>query len=50
MAALQVAKLLKNRILVGHALENDLACLMLAHPRKLIRDTSRYPPLMRQQA
>ncbi|MCJ1375058.1 3'-5' exonuclease [Loxospora ochrophaea] len=38
-----IAKLLGNRILVGHAVRNDLDALMLGHPRRDIRDTSRYP-------
>ncbi|KAJ3196198.1 3'-5' exonuclease [Irineochytrium annulatum] len=40
----EVSELLKDRILVGHALRNDLTCLYLTHPKKLIRDTSRYKP------
>ena len=40
----EVADILKDRILVGHALHNDLKCLMLGHSRKEIRDTSRYKP------
>lgn len=43
----KVAELLKGRILVGHAVENDMHALLLSHPRKDIRDTSRYPPLMK---
>lgn len=43
----QVATLIENRILVGHALSNDLKALMLTHPRHLIRDTARYRPLQR---
>jgi RNA exonuclease 4 len=39
----EVAALLKGRILVGHALKNDLECLLLGHPRRDIRDTSRHP-------
>jgi len=35
--------LLQGRILVGHALKNDLGALILSHPRRDIRDTSRYP-------
>lgn len=37
-----VAAILKDRILVGHAVKNDLAAMMLSHPRRDIRDTSRY--------
>lgn len=44
---LAVGKLLLNKILVGHALKNDLSCLMLSHPRVDIRDTARYKPFMR---
>jgi RNA exonuclease 4 len=38
----EVAEILQGRILVGHALRNDLKVLFLSHPRKAIRDTSRY--------
>ena len=38
-----VAKLLDGRILVGHSIRNDLDALLLGHPRRDIRDTSRYP-------
>ncbi|KAF2103392.1 hypothetical protein NA57DRAFT_52913 [Rhizodiscina lignyota] len=39
-----VATLLQGRVLVGHAIKNDLTVLMLGHPRKDIRDTSRHKP------
>ncbi|KAK4494866.1 hypothetical protein PRZ48_014222 [Zasmidium cellare] len=55
-----VAKILDGRVLVGHALRNDLNVLMLAHPRRDMRDTSRYakfriesggrPPALRKLA
>lgn len=38
----EVADLLKGRILVGHALKNDLKVLYLSHPRHSIRDTSKF--------
>ncbi|KAJ8906575.1 hypothetical protein NDN08_003068 [Rhodosorus marinus] len=38
-----VADLLKDRILVGHAVSNDLDVLLLGHPRHSIRDTSTNP-------
>ncbi|MCJ1287723.1 3'-5' exonuclease [Xylographa opegraphella] len=38
-----VAGLMQDKILVGHAIRNDLEALMLGHPRRDIRDTSRYP-------
>lgn len=55
-----VAKLLDGRILVGHALKNDLDVLKLGHPRRDLRDTSRHakfriasrgrPPALRKLA
>ncbi|KAK4574701.1 3'-5' exonuclease [Recurvomyces mirabilis] len=41
-----VAELLRGRILVGHALQNDLQVLDMvsSHPKCDLRDTSRYPP------
>ncbi|CAK5265694.1 unnamed protein product [Mycena citricolor] len=35
----RVAALLKDRILVGHALQNDTKALLLSHPRPYTRDT-----------
>ena len=40
----RVAELLKGRILVGHALRNDLHALLLTHPGYDIRDTARWEP------
>ncbi|CAM9669053.1 unnamed protein product [Bubo scandiacus] len=40
----EVADILNGRILVGHALRNDLKVLFLDHPQKKIRDTQRYKP------
>jgi RNA exonuclease 4 len=42
-----VAKLLKDKILVGHALRNDLQALLLQHPKKDIRDTAKFRPFQR---
>ena len=39
-----MAELLKDRILVGHAVKYDLAVLGLSHLRDKIRDTSLYEP------
>lgn len=39
-----VADIIDERILVGHAIRNDLDALMLSHPKRDIRDTSKYPP------
>lgn len=41
-AVTKVADLLKGRVLVGHALSNDLGVLGLSHSRSMIRDTSRH--------
>lgn len=38
-----VGALLQDKILVGHALKNDLEVLMLGHPKRDIRDTARFP-------
>ncbi|KAI4374690.1 hypothetical protein MLD38_012655 [Melastoma candidum] len=38
----KVAELIKGKVLVGHALHNDLKALLLSHPKKDIRDTSEY--------
>jgi len=40
----EVAELIKDRLLVGHAIHHDLKVLFLDHPKKLIRDTSKYKP------
>lgn len=39
-----VADILKGRVLVGHALWNDMKVLYLDHPKKNTRDTARYKP------
>ncbi|RPA80442.1 ribonuclease H-like protein [Ascobolus immersus RN42] len=36
----KVSELVKDRILIGHALKNDLKVLLLSHPRHQIRDTA----------
>ncbi|TQB71683.1 3'-5' exonuclease [Monascus purpureus] len=38
-----VAEILDGRILVGHAVRNDLDALLLGHPKRDIRDTSKHP-------
>mmetsp|Transcript_28103 Transcript_28103/g.57778 ORF Transcript_28103/g.57778 Transcript_28103/m.57778 type:complete len:413 (+) Transcript_28103:367-1605(+) len=43
----KIGKLLLGKILVGHALKNDLDALMITHPRGDMRDTARYKPFMR---
>lgn len=44
----RVADLLKDRILIGHALTNDLAVLLLSHPRRDIRDTAKHMPFRKK--
>ncbi|GAV64026.1 RNase_T domain-containing protein [Cephalotus follicularis] len=45
----KVAELIKGRILVGHALRNDLKALLLTHPKKDLRDTSEYQPFLKER-
>ncbi|XP_060613106.2 RNA exonuclease 4 [Anolis sagrei] len=44
----EVASILKGRILVGHAVHNDLKILFLDHPKKKTRDTQKYKPFRQQ--
>ncbi|XP_062816314.1 RNA exonuclease 4 [Anolis carolinensis] len=44
----EVAGILKGRILVGHAVHNDLKILFLDHPKKNTRDTQKYKPFREQ--
>lgn len=46
----QVAELLKDRILVGHSIKYDLEVMMLGHPKRDIRDTSRFRGFRRYSA
>ncbi|PWZ03405.1 hypothetical protein BCV70DRAFT_224858 [Testicularia cyperi] len=41
----EVAALIKGKVLVGHAIQNDLKALLLSHPKPLIRDTATFQPL-----
>ncbi|XP_065191034.1 uncharacterized protein LOC135822238 [Sycon ciliatum] len=46
----EVDKLMKGRVLVGHAIKNDLKALYLSHPQRMIRDTQcfdRYKKLVK---
>lgn len=43
----QVSQILKDKILIGHSLKNDLSALILTHPKSFIRDTATYKPFMR---
>ena len=52
MSLTEVQKLVKSilhgKILIGHALENDLDALQITHPWHDIRDSANYPPLMKE--
>ena len=39
----EVARLLRSRTIIGHAIHNDLRALMLRHPKDDIRDTALFP-------
>lgn len=39
-----VSDLLTGKVMVGHALQNDLQALLISHPKRDVRDTSRYAP------
>jgi RNA exonuclease 4 len=39
---LKVSTIIHKKILVGHAIKNDLDALMMKHPQRDIRDTSKY--------
>lgn len=38
----EVTIILKNKLLIGHAIEHDLKVLKISHPKHMIRDTSTY--------
>ncbi len=44
----RVKTILRGRVLVGHALQNDLDALGLSHPESHIRDSAHYPAFMRR--
>lgn len=37
----EISNILTNKIVIGHALKNDFKVLLLSHPRRYIRDTSK---------
>ena len=43
-----VQKTLHGKILIGHALENDLTALQITHPWHDTRDSANYPPFMQE--
>lgn len=42
----RVSELLDDKVLVGHALKNDLQALSITHPWQQTRDTAKYEPFM----
>ncbi len=43
----KVRRLVAGRVLLGHAIHNDLEMLEIEHPQTHVRDSARYPALMR---
>jgi len=43
----KVQNMIRNKVVVGHALRNDFNVLQLSHPWHLTRDTARYEPFMK---
>lgn len=43
----EVLEILRGKILVGHALKNDLHALDIQHPWYMIRDTAKYEPFQK---
>jgi len=43
----RVQQILKDKILVGHGLKNDLSALGVSHPWYQVRDTTKYKPFMK---
>lgn len=43
----EVIDILEGKIIVGHAVHNDLRVLYIKHPSRLLRDTSKFKPLAR---
>lgn len=43
----EVHDLIRGRVLVGHALHNDLRVLLLTHPKPMVRDTANFKPFRR---
>lgn len=44
----QILKILKGKIVIGHAIHNDYKALQYFHPKSLTRDTSQIPLLNRK--
>lgn len=44
-----VLSLIREKVLVGHALTNDLKAMRIKHPKRLQRDTALYIPFMKKR-
>lgn len=42
-----VAEIIRDKLLIGHAISNDFNAILLSHPRTMLRDTSRFVGYMR---
>jgi RNA exonuclease 4 len=42
----RVSQILEGKVLVGHALKNDMKALHISHPWHMTRDTAKYEPFM----
>lgn len=45
----KVRELIRGKILIGHALKNDLHSLGISHPWHMTRDTGKYEPFMKDR-
>lgn len=45
LLVLQILKLIKGKVVIGHAVHNDFKVIGYSHPPEMIRDTSRIPLL-----
>jgi RNA exonuclease 4 len=45
----EVLELLEGKVLIGHALKNDLNALNISHPWSQTRDTGKYEPFMKMR-
>ncbi|GMH90253.1 hypothetical protein TrST_g7321 [Triparma strigata] len=43
-----VIDVIEGKVVVGHGLSNDFKCLMIDHPKYMIRDTAKFRPYMRK--
>ena len=43
-AQADLSAILRDRILIGHSIRNDLDAMLMGHPKRDIRDTAKHPP------